>query len=96
MVTYEYTCDDHGPTEVNLPMGTAPATGSCRVCEQPARRVFARPMVSTSDQTALRIIDSTKATSDRPMVVTSLPPTRRSRSQPPASLNPLLKKLPRP
>ena len=96
MVTYEYTCDDHGLTEVNLPMGTAPATGSCRVCDQPARRVFARPMISTANQTAMRIIDSTKATSDRPDVVSSIPPTRRRRSQPTAPPNPLLRKLPRP
>ncbi len=96
MVTYEYTCDDHGPTEVNLPMGTAPATGSCRVCDQPARRVFAPPMISNANQNAMRIIDSTKATSDRPEVVTSIPPKRRRRNQPTAPLNPLLKKLPRP
>ena len=96
MVIYQYICDDDGLTEVSLPMGTALESVACPACGQPARRYFSRPMVSTVDQTAMRIIDSTKATSDRPEVVTSVPSMGRRRSQAMAPPNPLLQKLPRP
>jgi hypothetical protein len=96
LVTYQYTCDNDGPTEVNLPMGTATESIPCPACNQLARRVFSRPMVSTVDQTSMRIINSAEATSDRPEVVTSVPSTGRRRRQPMAPPNPMLRKLPRP
>ena len=97
VVTYQYFCDDDGPTEVNRPMGTAPGRVPCPVCDEPARRVFSGPMLSLGDQNARRLIESTEATSDRPPVVTAIPSAGRRRPrQPMAPANPLLQKLPRP
>jgi len=96
MVTYQYNCDDDGPTDVRLPMGTATETIACPVCTQPARRVFTSPMLSAVDQNRMKLIDSTKATSDRPDVVTSIPSDGRRKKQPMAPPNPMLQKLPRP
>lgn len=96
MVTYQFTCDEDGPTEVSLPMGTAPGSLPCPRCGGSARRVFSSPMVSHGSQRAMRIIDSTKATSDRPQVVTSIPAGGGRRKQPMAPANPALQKLPRP
>lgn len=97
MATYQYCCADDGLTEVNHPMGSAPERTPCPSCGKAARRVFTTPMLRRGDQQARRLIESTKATSDRPEMVTAIPPAvaRRSshRSAPP---NPLLQKLPRP
>ncbi len=96
MVTYQFTCEQDGPTEVGLPMGTAPDSIPCPRCGGGARRVFSAPMVSHVSQSAMRLIDSTKATSDRPQVVTSIPSGGGRRKRPPAPSNPALQKLPRP
>ncbi len=96
VVTYQYTCDVDGPTEVGLPMGTATATIPCPVCDEPARRVFSGPMLSTADQRVVGLLDRTGATSDTPEVVTSIPAAGRRRRQPTAPPDPRLQKLPRP
>ncbi|GDX31211.1 hypothetical protein LBMAG15_01450 [Actinomycetes bacterium] len=96
MVTYQYNCVIDGPTDVNRPMGEATESIECPVCEQPAQRVFSMPLVSAVDQKRMKLIDSTKATSDRPEVVTSIPNDGRRKTQPMAPNNPLLQKLPRP
>ncbi len=96
MVTYQYNCDDDGPTDVSLPMGTATDTIVCPACSQPARRVFTSPLFSAVDQKRMKLIDSTKATSDRPEVVTSIPSDGRRKKQRMAPPNPMLQKLPRP
>ncbi len=96
MVTYQYNCAIDGPTDVNRPMGEATETIDCPVCNQQAQRVFSMPQVSAVDQKRMKLIDSTKATSDRPAVVTSIPNDGRRKKQPMAPNNPLLQKLPRP
>jgi hypothetical protein len=96
MVTYQYNCVIDGPTDVNRPMGAATETIECPVCKQQAQRVFSMPQVSAVDQKRMKLIDSTKATSDRPEVVTSIPNDGRRKKQPMAPNNPLLQKLPRP
>ena len=96
MVTYQYFCDDDGPTEVNCSMGTAPNWTPCPVCNETARRVFSGPMVALGDQNARRLIESTEATSDRPEVVTAIPPTGARPRQRTTAPNPLLRRLPRP
>ncbi len=96
MVTYQYVCDEDGLTEVNCPMGTAPLRIHCQVCGQPARRWFTGPMVALGNPYARRLIESTAATSDRPDVVTAIPPSgemARQRSAPPHRM---LSRLPRP
>ncbi|CAB4835118.1 MAG: zinc ribbon domain-containing protein [Actinobacteria bacterium] len=96
MVTYQYNCELDGPTEIDRPMGEATQTTECPVCHQQAQRVFSMPLVSAVDQKRMKLIDSTKATSDRPEVVTSIPNDGRRKTQPMAPNNPLLQKLPRP
>ena len=96
MVTYQYVCDQDGLTEVNRPMGTAPRWTPCPECSQPARRSFTGPMVAYGDQHARRLIESTAATSDRPDVVTAIPPTGGTARRRSAAPHRLLSKLPRP
>ena len=96
MVTYQYACEVDGLTDVRSPMGTATDTITCPSCSQPAKRVYSMPLVSAVDQKRMKLIDSTKATSDRPEIVTSIPNDGRRRTQPMAPNNPLLQKLPRP
>lgn len=96
MVTYQYLCPTDSSIEVSLPMGTAPTSVDCPECGEPARRVFSSPIVSAVDQTRMRLIDSTKATAERPEIVTSIPSDGRRRKQPMAPPDPRLQKLPRP
>ncbi len=96
MTTYQYQCSRDGITEVKFPMGSATSVVPCQECGEPARRVFSPPMLSTPHQNAMKVIDATKETSDRPKVVDSLPSAGRRRTQPMAPLNPAFKKLPRP
>ena len=96
VVTYQYMCDQDGLTEVNRPMGTAPRWTPCPVCRQPARRRFTGPMVASGDEHARRLIESTAATSDRPEVVTAIPPPGGMARHPSAPPHRLLSRLPRP
>lgn len=96
MATYEYTCPDHGLTEVSLPMGSAPVSLDCPECGAPARRVYSSPRVSSVDATRMGLIDATKATAEQPAVVTSIPGQRSGPPQRMAPPDPRLKKLPRP
>jgi len=98
MARYSYTCADHGPAEVTLPIGTAPQHLDCVQCGQPAKRVYSSPMLSAVDQKRMNLIDSTHQTSDRPEVVTSIPRGGRIKSRPTrmAPPDPRLQKLPRP
>jgi len=96
MVTYQYVCNADSEIEVNLPMGTAPVSVACPACGEPARRVFSSPLLSAVDQKRMNLIDSTKATADRPEIVTSIPSDGRRRQQPMAPPDPRLQKLPRP
>lgn len=98
MATYEYSCAEHGMTEVDLPMGTAPQSLDCPDCGAPAKRVYSSPMVSSVDQGRMKLIDSTKATADVPQVVSSVPGGGRINSKPTpmAPPDPRLQKLPRP
>lgn len=98
MANYTYRCAQHGPAVVAFPVGTAPPHVDCPDCAQPARRVFSAPMLSAVDQNRMNLIDSTKASADRPEVVTSIPRGGRINSKPTpmAPPDPRLRKLPRP
>ena len=98
MARYSYTCEDHGATEVALPIGTAPQQLDCPQYGEVARRVYSSPMLSAVDRNRMSLIDSTKETADRPEVVTSIPRGGRinSRPTPMAPPDPRLQKLPRP
>lgn len=96
MPTYEYACDDHGAIEIVAAMGDAPEKVDCVDCGEPARRVFSSPRLSSADPKRMALIDSTKATGDKPDVVTSIPTQGRRRKQKMAPPDPRLQKLPRP
>lgn len=96
MAIYEYRCTEHGITEAPFPMGSAPPSVPCDECGDDAPRSYSSPMVSAVDQRRMGLIDSTKATSDRPDVVTSIPSDGRRRKQRMAPPDPRLQKLPRP
>lgn len=96
MPIYEYACIEHGRTEASFAMGQAPATVPCEDCGADAKRAYSSPMISAVDQRRMGLIDSTKATSDRPDVVTSIPSDGRRRKQRMAPPDPRLQKLPRP
>jgi putative FmdB family regulatory protein len=96
MPTYEFSCTEHGGMEVVLPMGTAPQAVDCDECGEPAKRVFSSPRLSSADPKKMALLDSTKSTSDKPDVVTSIPSEGRKRKQRMAPPDPRLQKLPRP
>jgi len=103
MTLYEYRCRDHGEISVSLPMGTAPTSIACPVCDAQADRVFSAPLLlsSSSRRRATLIgratlIDRSEKSRHEPEVVAS-PPRRDPRDRTPtAPANPALRRLPRP
>jgi len=96
MAIYEYRCDQHGAFEVTRAIGTAPASIACPACERPARRVFSKPMLSSTPSALAAAIDHAQKTRDEPDLVTSLPPAGSRRRTPVLPLTPMLRRLPRP
>jgi putative FmdB family regulatory protein len=97
MALYEYRCPDHGATSVSMPMGTAPTSIACPICDGQAERVYSAPMLMTSSsRRRAAVIDHCEKSRHEPEVVTS-PPRREphSRTQM-APANPALRRLPRP
>lgn len=98
MANYTYRCTEHGPAECAFAVGSAPHQVDCPDCGEPAKRVYRSPMLSAVDRNRMGLIDSTKASADRPEVVTSIPRGGRLNSKPTpmAPPDPRLRKLPRP
>lgn len=98
MANYTYRCAEHGPAEYAFPVGSAPQHVDCPDCGTPAKRVYRSPMLSAADRDRMGLIDSTKASADRPEVVTSIPRGGRLNSKPTPSAppDPRLRRLPRP
>ena len=98
VANYTYRCAEHGPAEHSFPVGTAPQHAECPRCGALARRVYSSPSLSSADPRRMGVIDSTKASADRPEVVTSIPRGGRINSKPTpmAPPDPRLRKLPRP
>ena len=96
MVTYAYACDEDGPLDVQLPMGTAAPVMTCPRCGASARRVYAPPMTSWADPRRMAAIDHTRRSADVPDVVTALPPGRPRRRVPTGAVDPRVARLPRP
>jgi len=97
MATYEYRCDDDGAFDVIRPLGTAPESVACPVCESEARRVFSAPMLASSAPRELvAAIDHAEKTRHEPDIVTSLPPRDPRKRTPVLPLTPTLRRLPRP
>jgi putative FmdB family regulatory protein len=93
---YEYRCDRDGAFEIARPIGTAPASIECPVCNSESRRVFSKPMLSSVPVELAAAIDHAEKTRHEPDIVTSLPPTGARRRTPVLPLTPTLRRLPRP
>jgi putative FmdB family regulatory protein len=96
VATYEYRCDDDGAFDVTRPVGTAPESIRCPVCESEARRIFSKPMLSSLPGALVAAVDRAEKSRTEPEVVTSLPPTGARRRTPVLPLTPTLRRLPRP
>lgn len=96
MAIYEYRCEAHGAFEVTRAIGTAPASVQCPTCERQARRVFTKPMLSSTPPELGAALDHAEKTRDEPDLVTSLPPVSPSKRTPVLSPTPTLRRLPRP
>lgn len=75
------------------PMSAIPDAARCPSCAASARRIVGAPALGVGDSAAMRLQDATRATADRPSVVTGLPASSR---RTPTSSNPWHRKLPRP
>ena len=96
MALYEYRCDQDGPFDVTLPLGSAPESTACPVCAGDSRRVFTSPAMKTLNRDLSRALDHEEKTRTDPDVVTSLPPRAKHQRTPVLPLTPTLAKLPRP
>lgn len=45
MSLYQYSCDDHGPFDIEAKFGNPPTETDCPICEEPARRDFVVPEI---------------------------------------------------
>lgn len=73
MALYQYRCVRHGNIEVLMSMGTAPESITCKVCGQPAKRVFTAPMIPHPDQAVIHAIENSELSAHEPEIVTSVP-----------------------
>lgn len=103
MPLYAYRCtagSDGSPgsacpdIDIQLGMGSAPASLPCPACGEPARRRFTAPNLSRSSSSAYRLIEKTERSASEPDVVRS--PGAGTRSAGNITANPLHRKLPRP
>ncbi|WP_307787519.1 zinc ribbon domain-containing protein [Mycolicibacterium sp. S2-37] len=74
-------------------MQSRPDAVACPDCGASARRMMAAPNLGGTGGAALAVQDATRATAERPAVVTAPPPGSRRRR---VSTNPLHRNLPRP
>lgn len=96
MATYEYRCDKDGAFEVSRPVGMAPESMTCPMCNKEARRVFSTPMLLSLPRGVVAAVDHAEKSRTEPEVVTSLPPAGARRRTPVLPLTPTLQRLPRP
>ena len=92
MPTYEFRCSSCGPFDAVFSMREVPAATPCR-CGATARRGITAPRLGSGASGAMRLLDATKATADRPAVV-SAPPGRTGGGGAPS--DPRHARLPRP
>lgn len=91
MPTYEFRCASCGPFDATFSMSDVPDATACR-CGAPSKRGVTAPQLGRGASTAMRLLDATKATADRPAVVTATP----GRSGSSARQEPRHARLPRP
>lgn len=94
MPTYVFRCEQVcSDFTAQYPMSAVPTAALCPDCGDTARRIVGAPALGVGRSAAMRLQDRTRATADRPEVVTG-PPARRTRAA--VTTNPLHRKLPRP
>jgi putative FmdB family regulatory protein len=97
VTTYEYRCDGDGTLlEAEFPLGTAPESVTCERCGGRARRVFSKPMLTSSRRDLATMIEHAEKSRTDPEVVTSLPSAGARKRTPVLPLTPTLRRLPRP
>ena len=97
MAFYDYRCEADGVFEIARPLGSAPGSVACPVCEGEAPRVFSTPMLPSRAPRELKsAIDHAEKSRFEPEVVTSLPRRPAHKRTPVAPLTPTLRRLPRP
>ncbi len=77
MPTYEFRCPRCGPFDAVYSMREVPASAACR-CGAAAPRGITAPRLGSGAAGAMRLLDATKATAERPAVVGA--PTGRART----------------
>jgi hypothetical protein len=92
--TYQYRCPQHGPIDVQLPIGSATPLRACTACGTDMTRIFTAPMLGRGSSRLMTAIDRTRATADVPAVVSRVPGS--TPSAPAAPVNPAWRRLPRP
>lgn len=96
LVLYVFRCAAGcGSTQQLHSMNNRPDVVDCPDCGGPARRLMAAPNLGTRGA-AMALQDATRATADRPAVVTAPPAGTAAARRRPVSANPLHRKLPRP
>jgi putative FmdB family regulatory protein len=94
LVLYVFRCESGcGTTQQMHSMHSRPDAVECPECGGSARRMMAAAHLGSTGGAALALQDATRATADRPAVVTAPPPATRRR---PVSTKPLHRNLPRP
>ncbi|MCA0158099.1 zinc ribbon domain-containing protein [Tsukamurella sp. M9C] len=94
MPTYEFRCARCGPFDATFSMRDVPDATACR-CGDPAPRGVTAPQIGRADRGAMRLLDATKATAERPAVVGS-PAGAPRPGRGPAPSDPRHARLPRP
>jgi putative FmdB family regulatory protein len=92
MATYEYSCNDCGPFDVKLPIGTAPAEYVCPKCRGRARRVYSPPATAFTSPAVAGLREQEEKSREIPTVVTRVPPKEAT----PRHVHPAVARLPRP
>ncbi|MGE2713646.1 FmdB family zinc ribbon protein [Mycolicibacterium litorale] len=95
LILYAFRCEAGcGTTQRMYSMNDRPDVVDCPDCGGPARRRMASPNLGGTGGAAMALQDATRATADRPAVVSAPPPATARRR--PVSANPLHRNLPRP
>ncbi|MCV7180386.1 zinc ribbon domain-containing protein [Mycolicibacterium murale] len=94
MVLYAFRCvEGCGDIQQDHAMDQRPDAVPCPRCDAQARRTIGSPSLGRADAAAMALHDATRATADRPQVVSQLPASPAAR---PVTRNPAHQKLPRP
>ncbi|OZE82694.1 hypothetical protein CH305_09150 [Rhodococcus sp. 15-649-2-2] len=93
--TYSFRCAQRcAPVEQRFTMADVPGEVPCPDCGEAAARQIYSPALGRGNSAAMKAHDASRATADKPAVVSSLPAAGRSATR--TTSNPLHRRLPRP